>query len=657
MKISLNHLNRLFNFKEIALEKLIENLSLSTCEIESVKFEKDSNGNKDTILEIVSTANRSDLLSYLGIAREISILFNQQKLKADLETDNIIIPHNIDTSNSKNYLAQITGKIISIKNYKSPLWIQNILSVAGIDIFGDINDTTNYIMLETGFPLLLFKESDYKNDQEISYYIKKNSIVFTENENNLVLTGTLFSSKNIRQISKLSNIKNEITQRYERGLTLEDLEYTYKRSIYLLQEIHGVDFNYSSINLSYASALEISKKPIKISISNVINKLGINSQKKQIDHSTVKNILINLGFFITELGDAMEVIVPYYRVHDISREIDLIEEIGRIYGFNHFVDTIPRIRPYSCLTSQEILIRKMRSRLKILGFNEFINYSLNSQPATLTNKYIELQNPLTNDFRTLRQTLLYNILNNIDYNLKFSNGIINGYEIGRVFHSQNNAYKEQNFLSLVLFGNTFINNWNNNNNNNNIDWFCAKGISEELLRGFSDKINWTKEKLDPNDIYKVIFHSYNFSQLFINGKYLGIFGQLSPKLLKDKNIKHKVYALEINTEMLLSDYNINIKHNTLYKQYSIYPCITRDITLNVNKTVMAQEIKDAILKNMDNILAKVEIISFYEGHQIDKSKKNISLRLYYQSNDRTLTIPEVEIVHSRIFEQLTLEFA
>lgn len=657
MKISLNHLNNLFKFNEINLNQLVENLSLSSCEIESVDFNKYDDNSVDTILDIVSTANRSDLLSYMGIAREISALIKKDRINLDLNIDNTLIPDKIIIFNNQECLAKITGIITNIQNYQSPLWLQKVLSVSGINISGDINDTVNYIMLETGFPLVLFKYNNEEDDKEIYNYINRNNIIITKDTDKLILKGILLYPQSIRKLSKKVNVKNEITQRYERGLTLNDLEYAYKRSMYLIKEIHGASFNH--VSLYRTDKISKNIKPILVNVNNIINKLGlINSIKKQIDHITIVNILKSLGFYVSQSGDMLEVTVPYYRQYDILREIDLVEEIGRIYGFNKFTGLIPRIRPYSELTCQEILFRKMRSRLKILGFNEFINYSLNSELDTEMRgsiQSIQLKNPLTGDFSNLRQTLLYSIISNISYNLKMGNGLINGYEIGRLFNCNFDVYSEQSFLSLVISGDTFSNNLYNNHQN--IDWFYAKGIVEELFSGFSDQIIWKKNEEGLNNIYKNVFHSYNFSNLFINENFLGIFGQLHPKILKEKNIKYKVYALEINTEMLLSYYEKNVRKNILYKQYSLYPYITRDITLNVNKTVMAREIKEKILKNTDSILTKVEIISLYEGDRVNINYKNISFRLYYQAANRTLTLPEVDNVHKKISEQLNLEFA
>lgn len=654
MKISLNHLNNLFKFNEINLNQLVESLSLSSCEIESLEFIKHDDNSADTILDVVSTANRSDLLSYLGIAREISALIKNDRINLDLNIDNILIPNNITSFDNQECLAKITGIITNIQNYQSPLWLQQVLSVSGINISGNINDTINYIMLETGFPLVLCEPNNKEDDLEIYNYINKDNIVITKNIDKLILKGILLSPQSIRKLSKKVNIKNEITQRYERGLTLHDLEYAYKRSIYLIKEIHGASLN--NVNLYHLDKISKNIKPIFVNVNNIISKLGIiNSINEQIDQITIVNILESLGFNVSQSGDMLEVAVPYYREHDVFREIDLVEEIGRIYGFNNFSDIIPRIRSYSELTSQEILIRKMRSRLKILGFNEFINYSLNSDLDIEMKGSIQLKNPLTADFSNLRQTLLYSIINNISYNIKTGNGLINGYEIGRLFNYNFDSYTEQSFLSLVISGDTFNNNLYNNNQN--IDWFYAKGIVEELLSGFVDKLIWEKNQEDLNDIYKNIFHSYNASKLFINENFLGIFGQLHPKLLKEKNIKYKVYALEINIELLLSYYKENARKNTLYKQYSLYPYITRDITLNVNKTVMATEIKQKILKNTDSILTKVEIISLYEGDKVNINYKNISFRLYYQAPNRTLTISEVDNIHKKISEKLNLEFS
>ena len=518
---------------------------------------------------------------------------------------------------------------------------------------GDINDTLRYVMLETGFPLFLCRENYNYDTLDILDLIKAENIIINEPNNSLTLKAILFPAQTIRRLSKKYNLKNDVTLRYERGLTVQDLEYAYRRAIYLIKEIHLGSI--TQLNFSHVEKIYDPIKPISINLNKIISRLGkLNLKSIEINTNEIANILDRLGFDVLKSGADLQVTVPYYRQNDIKREIDLIEEVGRSYGFNNFVDIIPRVRSHSELTSQEIFYRKIRSRLKILGFNEFINYSLSSEFNSSRKGYIQLQNPLTVDFSNLRQTLLYSILNNISYNLKTGNGLINGYEIGRLFNIESSKYEEQNFLSLVIAGDNFNHNWYNSNQN--IDWFYAKGIMEELLSDFSS-ISWEKNEDSLNEIYEPIFHPYNFTNLFTNRNFLGIFGQLHPKILKEKNINYKSYALEINMEVLLHQYKKNIKTSKLYEQYSIYPYIIRDITLNVQKKVTSKVIKEKILNGSDSILKNIEVISVYEGEKIKSNYKNISFRLYYQANDRTLTIPEVDHVHNRICDQLSLEFA
>nr|ATJ02875.1 phenylalanyl tRNA synthetase beta subunit [Porphyridium purpureum] len=655
MKISLNHLNKLFSFSDIPLNTLVEELSLSSCEIESVEFIEDNENNNDTILDVISTANRGDLLSYIGIAREISALIKKEKIKIDLEIDNTVISSQENIFDSGDCLATITGSITNIQNNKSPLWLQHVLLTSGIKISGDINDTVNYIMLETGFPLIILSDNLNSDNLDPSILINSNETISNQFNNKLILKGVLYSSQAIRKLSKELNIKNNITQRYERGLTNQDLEYSYRRAIFLLDTIHGAVVD--NLNYLYLRQISEATKPIIVKPITIINRLGKTCRENiTINASDIAKKLNDLGFYVLKSGEIFQVSVPYYRQNDVQREIDIVEEIGRIYGFNNFIDTIPRVRSYGKLTSQEILLRKMRSRLKILGFNEFINYSLGSYYNHLTEKTIQLKNPLTSEFSNLRQTLLYNILNNISYNLKTRNGLTSGYEIGRLFdYNSGHGYKEHNYMSLVIAGEFFDNNWYNQNQD--IDWFTSKGIVEELLSDFSEKLNWQKIKNGTIKIYKNIFHPYNISNLFINGDFLGIFGQLHPKVLKSKDINYKVYALEINIDVLVSQYKTNINTNILYKQYSLYPYITRDITLNVPKKIMAEIIKKDIMETYNSILTKVEVLSLYEGDQIQTNYKNISFRLYYQAYNRTLTVSEVDDLHSLICNKLNFKIA
>nr|ARO91156.1 phenylalanyl tRNA synthetase beta subunit [Flintiella sanguinaria] len=689
MKISWNWLNTLVDLSNISPEELSEKLTIAGLEVESIDKIYVNDSVSDIILDIISTANRSDALSLIGIAREVSVLVKRDLqislLKLDLrdfDDKQILIDEAIDCESLLAGLIQVSS-VVSV-----PKWIQERLSSIGFSLQHNLYDVLNYVMLETGVPLNLFDPGNILSHD--SYHkqitIKKNlcaypffasdgnqyllpdnvpSILYgdhkinigglldnkeflaNKNSSNLILLGIIFNPSSTRKLSKMVGCNNERSQRYERGLTSTQMEYAYRRALFLITNISSLQVK----SVKYLYKNNYKPQLINLRLSYVFKILGP-SFKNNLNKSHISQILNSLGFSFKSFPDYFVVTVPDFRSHDIKREIDLIEEIARVYGFEQFVDVIPKINRFANISIRELLNRKIRARLKTIGLNELINYSLESSESFYSkDKIINLKNPLNCDYAILRQTLLTNILSVISYNIKQGNGLIEGYEFGRIFNNKKEFFSEAYSIAGIIGGKLFSDSWEETNLMSN--WFYAKGMLEQILSIISSSVRWEKVLLETNSVYYNIFHHYNVANIFIEEKSIGYFGQLNPRILNKFDINCNIYGFELKIEDILQIYKKNFYKKEIFRPYSSYPSIVRDISLIVPIDFPLHIIQEKISLLGKPLLYKSKFFNLYKNNPIPKGYKSLSFRLFYRVQDRTLTILEVDKLHENLYQNLT----
>nr|YP_010330149.1 phenylalanyl-tRNA synthetase beta subunit [Porphyridium aerugineum]UNJ17865.1 phenylalanyl-tRNA synthetase beta subunit [Porphyridium aerugineum] len=716
MKVSWKWLNRLIDLDSISPEDLIDRLALIGLEVESVENKQFKYSNEiDIVLDITSTANRSDLLSIVGIAREIALFLNKEIKKENYQISDINFTNSTEHPIFKDYTqscqSYILGCIDNIEQNESPVWIQDLLYVSGIEVKGNIHDIISFVILETGCPISIINlsysnnfsstdifEVDYPQDNYkfisstgISYDLDRSvtlpclkyndklvnlsGIINNINNDiqlptqNFFLQGILFEPSIVRRASKFLGINNLESQRYERGITTLDLEHAYLRALFLINNTLGGKLNC----FHYLKKLPYIPREILINtdrISKMLGPLNTINKGQLLTSDTIIKLLKPLGFQIIKIAvqgktenpnliSDYKIIPPSFRYYDIEREIDVVEEVARIYGFNAFLDIIPRPNNLITFSYRELFIRKMRSKLKILGINELINYSLEGSVKNYNNIYrsnnsaIVIKNPLSSEYRLLRETLLDNIFSNISYNYKQGNGIIEGYEIGRVFKYKDNKYFEESTISGILKGKLFIESWLDNKMPS--DWFYGKAIIEQMLSIVNKPFVWEKAVNEKIGKYAKIFHPYKITKITLNGLQVGYFGQLHPNLIKFLEINnYDLYAFEFNLDALIKSYTSKspLDYQEKYKAYSLYPSIVRDISITVPKLIEKTYIENYIQAITKPLLYKVTFISCYYGDPIPADYKSLSFRLFYRAEDRTLTINEVDFLHNKLYEHL-----
>ena len=588
MRISLEWLNELIDLKTFNFDYLIETLTLGGFEVEN-SFELILNNKTDVILDISTTPNRSDSLSLKGIGKEVSSLFNKgcriSKYGTEIcETEKLIKNSILKIASldktKKNQSILFTVTVENLTNFCSPNWLQQKLLRLGIEPSNNLLDLQSYISLETGYPFEfydlekirsaseddnfklslnwekfsgLFEGSNnfqsqinsnillLKANQEIlsiAGIVVNKKFQYTNNTKSLLIESSIFNSKKIRQISRNIGLRTDRSSRYEKGLNPTYLIESLCRLLYLLK----ISNSKISINVHTASNYnEIQPFIISLDYQTIIQVLGPTLDLKknktsQLSTIDISNYLtrLNFSFSLDQFNLIWLVTIPLQRSEDINREIDLIEEIARLHGFNNFITILPEIFKIGIEDFSYQIRKKITSCFLSEGFNEVITYSLLN---TVNNAEITIINPLSKDQSILRSTLLTNLIQLAHENLNQASSNLEAFEYGHVF------LPDKNFISVELekiggiFGAVKVKNeWSNNTTI--LSWFEAKGRLDKLFNKLNLFVHW---EIGLPKLYQGILHPYRTSKLCLApGLALGVFGQINPILANKLNISSQL---------------------------------------------------------------------------------------------------------------------
>ena len=620
MQTSLKWVNELVNIKTVDLDYLIDKLTLGGFEVEEI-LKLNINNQKEIALDISATANRSDSLSIEGISKEVAILLNKPMRKNNYAIENSKWKKNIENSslliqNEQNCSMFITMTVENLTDFTIPKWLKQKLLSSGINPTDNLIDFQNYILLETGYPFEFYdldkiysklntskfeltietsnNEETFLASNEIRYslndsisLIKANSIpisisgiipnrdfCYSDKTKSLLIEGSIFNSTIIRQQSRTLGLRTDRSARYEKSLKNTYLLESFYKLISLLRisnpnlicKLHTINQN-----------VKQHSKPISLQYKTVKEILGPVKQYTKTDTYITPNLItnyltrLNFDYTYDESKASWEIEIPYSRSDDITREIDIIEEIGRLHGFNNFLARLPKIKTIGNEDSSYKIRKKITSCLLSLGLNEFIHYSLVNE-ETLVKNEIKLVNPLVADYSNLRSSLLPNLIKTVEENLKQGNQAIEGFEFGHVFssnHLQN--FQERESIAGIFGGKETKSIWSNSAEP--LSWFEAKGKLEQFFKQLNILPEWkTSSFSDDNKI----FHPYCTAQLYLDNEiYLGVFGQIHPRLAKRLNILSNFYLFEFDFEAIKNQIQIN--KLKLYQEYSFYPKIIKDL--------------------------------------------------------------------------------
>nr|QCI06100.1 Phenylalanine-tRNA ligase beta subunit [Dicranema revolutum] len=690
MKFSWKWLNELIDLPNIPLKEITKQLILTGFEVE------DQEKLNHTTLNVSITTNRSDTASIIGFARELSSIFNIKALKTSF-IKNKYNPLNKNLKQKKisnlfplvsTSLLDIEFEIINnIKIRPSPQWLQNHLKACNIMPQNSFHDISEYINIKWGQDIEIFdlnkitntsidihsiqiktinKNKIYKpifqacytshgvsiegltyNNEIVSIFgINSNSSFHCDtNTSSIIILAHICKPDYIKTIINTLEQKTSKSQKHLKGISRQNFIEAYQEIINLISQL-----TYKTINLTYKYKWHkflIKKNRIKVNKSIIDNILGPTTTNHQyLGINSIKEILTRLHFQPQYHADIFTVTIPEYRNKDLKRPIDIVEEIGRIYGFNNFIDQLPQGNKLQHSSKINQLIAKIRTILRNLGFYEIINYPLENVDKSRSS--VILYNPILEDQAQLRNYLIYNILNTIQYNNKNNNSTLEYFEIGRVFHKKTLSNKKHIYIEDIHIGGAIGNNeylqttWLQKGQT--LSWFQAKGIIQHLFQQLHAKIIWTpvgnlKHSLKP-PMWLNLCHPYKSAILKNKNtqEIIGIFSELSFKYAKETNKNQATYFFEFNILNLMK--TIQPKKHLSYIQYkySHYPSVTRDISLILTKKMQAEEVQNFLFNNTNKLVESVKILKeYYIRNKIDQDKeRSISFRITYRSKNRTL---------------------
>ena len=651
----------------LILNRIFNDIKLGT------KLEELLNIQEDTIIDVAPTANRGDEMSVIGVAREISSLFNKKLNFSKLETTSDLSTNNFEVEiiakDACKYYAAGILKDVVIK--PSPTWMQRRLEACGIRAINNVVDITNYVLLEYGQPLHSFDkdklngyicvrranegetivtldgvERKLNNDSILcstketgvcvaGVFGAENSEVDT-NTKNIVLESAYFTAPTNRKNARSIGYRSEACARFERGVDIENTKPALLRAMQLLTEY---------ANAKVEGIVETGDN----NAENIEITLRFNQVKRilgtEIPSDRCVEILQKLGFEL--LGQnvaAAKFKTPSFRVNDVKQEVDLIEEIARIYGYDKITPTLPSKTQSPEISKEATLLKAINNMFLGYGFNEAMTSSLIGEPLLKQfglsynkEEAVFVQNPQSEDHTMLRQTTIANMLSTLKYN--FDNGQKNIwlYEMGKTYFIKKPAEKidsgveENQMISGVITGDTNQNLWKKQQN---VDFYTLKGILEALfnLLNISGRV-----KLNPADDCEYL-HPGRSAKVVLLGKTpetIGYFGEIYP-IIKDKmKINQNVLLFELNLGKLIKAAACNV---VKYKQLPQFPEVQRDISFAIEKEVSNEQITLAIKKSADSKLFKgANLFDIYQGEHIQEGYKSLAYRITIQNEEATLT--------------------
>ena len=639
----------------------------------------------DVILEIAITPNRPDALSHIGVARDLAALFDRDLVLPEIKLNEI--NHDLnklasveidDNVNCPRYIAKVV-KDVQIK--ESPQWLKVKLEKIGLRTRNNIVDITNLVLHECGQPLHAF-DLDKINDHKIVVKSTKSETTFTtldskerklpintlmicdgntevaiagvmggenseitESTKNILIESAYFHPSSIRKTSKALGLSTDASYRFERGTDPNITKYAAERCAQLVAELADGKIAKGIIDV-YPNVIH--PKEIELRFSRTTKILGY-----EVAPEKIKNILSRLGFVIKILDkDKLLVSVPTFRP-DIEREIDLIEEIARINGYDN-IPTVTKINiTLEKKTDETEVDEKIRQAATALGFFEMINNPLQSEnDAKLTGKPIRINNPLSTDMECLRTSLLSGALITISKNIRQGVKDLKFFEIGDTFIKINDGeiktfsdFAETQNLLIVVSGKEQHKGWNTEENES--DFYLLKG----LINSFLSKISLDNVLIDSyystvNEIY-----AYHLTKSFKEVE-LGRGGKVKNEVLKQFDINQDVYCFEFDLTALKS---IETNSKT-YTDPLKYPKIIRDFAFILDKSVRYLDVKEFIKKKSSQLLKVVSVFDVFENDSLGADRKSLAFTLEYFDESKTLTEDEVEKDFNNIIALLTKEF-
>ena len=611
--------------------------------------------------DVKVTPNRGDWLSVLGVAREVSIVnkkpYNMPALK-EIPFGECPVKINILTDKCKRYLGVV---IKGIKLAPSPAWMRNRLICAGQRPINNIVDITNYVMLELGQPLHAFdlrllpaKEINIRLASEgekittldgVERVLDNQMMVIADEKKPVALAGIMggenteinddtvdvfletavFDCTNVRRTSKRLNLSTEASYRFERTVDVEQAKFVAQYATSLILELCGGEVE-GGIFDNYPTPRE--KVVIKSCPNRINTLLGMDLTPEFMAEC------LTIGDLPTVIKDGcLETTIPAYRT-DLVNEIDMVEEVGRVYGYDKIGTTLPSDNLVGKSNDVDEFHKRIRKILLACGGQEILTHSMiNSKQnefASDPSKQIIIRNPMLSTLDSMRMLLIPNALEIVTNNQSHQLSDINVFEIAKVYNMKDETNPEEHFhIAGAITGSLWNKGWGVNTDCAKVDFYTVKGIVETILEGIGVKGAEYKK------CTRKFLHPTQACEVFVDGKHIGVFGQASKEILDYAKVRGKAFVYELNFETLMGLVNNDFKYTAIDK----FPTIKRDLTFLIGKDVIFDDFLKVANENAEEIVKEINLIDVYESEKLGKDKRSITIQIVMGA-DRTLTDEE-----------------
>lgn len=638
----------------------------------------------DEVFEIGLTPNRADAMSHLGTARDLRAGMLQSGVNVELITPSVTnfrvdkrtLKIDIDVKENK-LVPRYCGLTISGITVKpSPTWLQNRLKAIGLNPKNNIVDVTNYVLHELGQPLHAF-DADKINGKiivktlasgtkfttldDVERSLHEEDIMICDENGPLCIAGVFggkesgvsesttsiflesayFNPVSVRKTAKRHQLNTDASFRFERGIDPAITDYALKRAALLIQEVAGGEITSDLIDV-YPKKIE--DFSVFLNFNKVAKIIG-----QEIPKDIIKKILVSLDIKINSVTDSgLGLTIPAYRV-DVQREIDVVEEILRVYGYNNIqfsnkvnatVSNSPRTEDYKI---QNVVATQLNSQ----GFHEMMANSLTTANYVQLSEMLQdehnvtMLNPLSSDLATMRQSLLFSGLEAISYNINRKNTDLKLFEFGKTYHNYPSGYEEIKHLTLFLTGNRNQESWTTSQKPT--DFFLFKGYVNAVL----ERLGIQKTQIQPLT-----------SDIFSEGIALSIgrdavveIGVVKKSILKSFGIKQEVFYADFNWATILKLISNKIKFSEIPK----YPEVRRDLALLIDNGVTYESIYKIAKQTEKEVLKNIDLFDVYQGDNLSEGKKSYALSFILQDNSKTLTDEQIDKIMNKLQKNFETE--
>jgi phenylalanyl-tRNA synthetase beta chain len=654
-------------------------------------------GLDDQVLELAITANRPDGLSMRGIAREVAALCGGQTRFPASGQGIDAAPLLTDPENGRRIEAGGLFSITALANLTvqpSPAWLQQRLEKAGVRPINNVVDITNLVMLETGQPLHAFdrdcleravgspadpaaigvrqaeREERLLTLDGVERTLDPEALVVTLANRPIALAGVIggleeavtatttsiwleaavFEPQAVRRSARSLGLRTEASSRFEKGLPPDGTLTASDRAVALLQELAGATLEGRWLHRRASGGPEVVMLR-RDALHNLLGPVLVDGEAEDLDDSHIERTLQALGCSLTPEDGGWSVVVPAERAIDLRREVDLIEEVARLVGYDQFSAHLPDpLEPGGPAPAQR-LERRLRQALCAAGLQETCGFSLVAAGAGR----VALANPLLADYGHLRDDLHTELLQAAKRNLQASRPGFWAFEIGRVFSEAEGVIQEHDLLAGVIAGERRSELWSTSGKPQSPDYYLARGV---LQAGLDPLVVPVQDRpLAVGEAPDDLLHPGRCATLVVEGRPVGWFGQLHPARAQELDLPEATFLFELKLQGLIAAASRPARLQPPFRPYPTVPASDRDLALVVEGRVTAAELLVAIRKAGKPLLEQAELIDRYEGEPVKAGFCSQAFRLRYRDASRTLTESEVEEAHGRVRQSLERQFA